>query len=203
MEAKENKEMTAKAVSKALAEKATSQMKHSKRVYGDFTPEKGAMTSKIVMDALENFNRAVSRPKCAYGDLATATQRTQEYFLSCVERQFVPTIEGWAIALGVGRRVLYKWFNGENVHQNKEFNEFLAMTRDAIMSVMSQSAFNKNVDTVWSIFYGKNFYGMSDRTEITVAPPANPLGDTTSPAELEQKYLTDVIGCEGTDADEN
>ena len=105
--------------------------------------------------------------------------------------------------MGVGRRILYKWFNGENVHQSKEFNEFLAMTRDAIMSVMSQSAFNKNVDTVWSIFYGKNFYGMSDRTEITVAPPANPLGDTTSPAELEQKYLTDVIGCEGADADEN
>lgn len=203
MEAKENKEMTAKAVSKALAEKATSQMKHSKRVYGDITPEKGAMTSKIVMDALENLNQAISYPKCAYGDLATAQLRTQEYFLSCAERQFVPTMEGWAIALGVGRRVLYKWFNGENVHQSKEFNEFLAMTRDAIMSVMSQSAFNKNVDTVWSIFYGKNFYGMSDRTEITVAPPANPLGDTASPAELEQKYLTDVIVCEGADTDEN
>lgn len=203
MEAKENKEMTAKTVSKALAEKATSQMKHSKRVYGDITPEKGAMTSKIVMDALENLNQAIFYPKCAYGDLATAMQRTQEYFLSCAERQFVPTMEGWAIALGVGRRVLYKWFNGENVHQSKEFNEFLAMTRDAIMSVMSQSAFNKNVDTVWSIFYGKNFYGMSDRTEITVAPPANPLCDTASPAELEQKYLTDVIGCEGADTDEN
>lgn len=203
MEAKENKEMTAKAVSKALAEKATSQMKHSKRVYGGITPEKGAMTSKIVMDALENLNQAISYPKCAYGDLATAQLRTQEYFLSCAERQFVPTMEGWAIALGVGRRVLYKWFNGENVHQSKEFNEFLAMTRDAIMSVMSQSAFNKNVDTVWSIFYGKNFYGMSDRTEITVAPPANLLGGTASPAELEQKYLTDVIGCEGADTDEN
>lgn len=203
MEAKENKEMTAKTVSKALAEKATSQMKHSKRVYGDITPEKGAMTSKIVMDALENLNRAISYPKCAYGDLATAQLRTQEYFLSCAERQFVPTMEGWAIALGVGRRVLYKWFNGENVHQSKEFNEFLAMTRDAIMSVMSQSAFNKNVDTVWSIFYGKNFYGMSDRTEIMVAPPANPLGDTASPAELEQKYLTDIIGCEGADTDKN
>lgn len=203
MEAKENKEMTAKTVSKALAEKATSQMKHSKRVYGNFTPEKGDMTSKIVMDALENLTQTTVRPKCAYGDLATAQLRTQEYFLSCAERQFVPTMEGWAIALGVGRRVLYKWFNGENVHQSKEFNEFLAMTRDAIMSVMSQSAFNKNVDTVWSIFYGKNFYGMSDRTEITVAPPANSLGDTASPAELEQKYLTDVIGCEGADTDEN
>lgn len=203
MEAKENTEMNAETVSRVLAEKATSQMKRSKRVYGDFTPEKGAMTSKIVMDALENLGRSTVRPKCAYGDLATAQQRTQEYLLSCAERQFVPTIEGWAIALGVGRRILYKWFNGENVHQSKEFNEFLAMTRDAIMSVMSQSAFNKTVDTVWSIFYGKNFYGMSDRTEITVAPPANPLGDTASSAELEQKYLTDVIGCEGTDADEN
>lgn len=203
METKENTEMTTKTVSKALAEKATSQMKHSKRVYGDFSPEKGVMTSKIVIDALENLNQAISHPKCAYGDLPTAKQRTQEYFLSCAERQFVPTVEGWAIALGVGRRALYKWLNGENVHQNKEFNEFMLMTRDAIQSVMSQSAFNKNVDTVWSIFYGKNYYDMSDRTEITVVPPANPLGDTASPDELEQKYLTDVIGCEGTDADEN
>lgn len=203
METKENTEMTAKAVSKALAERATSQMKHSKRVYGNITPEKGAMTSKIVIDALENLNQAISYPKCAYGDLATAMQRTQEYFLSCAERQFVPTMEGWAIALGIGRKALYKWLNNENVRCNKEFNEFVLMTRDAIMSVMSQSAFNKNVDTVWSIFYGKNYYGMSDRTEITVAPPANPLGDTASPDELEQKYLTDVIGCEDTDADEN
>lgn len=84
-----------------------------------------------------------------------------------------------------------------------KFLKIITMTRDAIMSVMSQSAFNKNVDVVWSIFYGKNYYGMSDRTEITVAPPANPLGDTTPPAELEQKYLTDVIGCEGADTDEN
>ena len=203
METKENTEMTAKAASKALAERATSQMKHSKRVYGEFTPEKGAMTSNVVMNALENLNRAVSCPKCAYGDLAPAKQRTQEYFLSCVERQFLPTVEGWAIALGVGRRVLYKWLNGENVHQSKEFNEFIIMTHDTIMSIMSQSAFSRSVETTWAIFYGKNFFGMSDRTEITVAPPANPLGDTASPAELEQKYLTDVIGCEGTDADEN
>lgn len=203
METKEKTEMSAEVLSKVMAEKATSQMKRSKRVYGDYTPEKGAMTSKIVLDALENLNQAVSRPKCVYGDLATARQRTQEYLLSCVDRQFVPTVEGWAIALGIGRTALYKWINNENVHCNKEFNEFLVMTRDAIMGVMSQSAFNRNVDTVWAIFYGKNYFGMSDKTEITVAPPANPLGDTTSPAELEQKYLTDVIGCEGTDADEN
>ena len=62
METKENTEMTAKAVSKALAERATSQMKHFKRVYGDITPEKGAMTSKIVMDALENLSQAISYP---------------------------------------------------------------------------------------------------------------------------------------------
>ena len=133
METKENTEMTAKAVSKALAERATSQMKHFKRVYGDITPEKGAMTSKIVMDALENLNQAISYPKCAYGDLATAKQRTQEYFLSCAERQFVPTMEGWAIALGIGRKALYKWLNNENVRCNKEFNEFVLMTRDAII----------------------------------------------------------------------
>ena len=203
METKEKTEMSAEVLSKVMAEKATSQMKRSKRVYGDYTPEKGAMTSKIVLDALENLNQATVRPKCVYGDLATARQRTQEYLLSCVDRQFVPTVEGLAIALGIGRTALYKWINNENVHCDKEFNEFLVMTRDAIMGVMSQSAFNRNVDTVWAIFYGKNYFGMSDRTEITVAPPANPLGDTTSPAELKQKYLTDVIGYEGTDADEN
>ena len=105
MEAKENTEMTAKTVSKAMAEKATSQMKRSKRVYGDYTPEKGVMTSKIVMDALENLKQATVRPKCAYGDLTTVQQRTQEYLLSCAAHHFVPTVEGWAIALSsAGRR---------------------------------------------------------------------------------------------------
>ena len=203
MEIKENTEMSAELLSKVMAEKATSQMKHSKKVYGDYTPEKGVMTSKIVLDALENLNQATIRPKCVYGDLATAQQRTQEYLLSCVKRQFVPTVEGWAIALGIGRTALYKWINNENAHCNKEFNEFLVMTRDAIMGVMSQSAFNRNVDTVWAIFYGKNYFGMSDRTEVTVTPPANAFGDTTSPDELERKYLLDVCGGEYTDTDEN
>lgn len=150
MEAKENTEMTAKAVSKAMAEKATSQMKRSKRVYGDYTPEKGVMTSKIVMDALENLKQATVRPKCAYGDLTTVQQRTQEYLLSCAAHHFVPTVEGWAIALGIGRKTLYKWLNNENLRCDKEFNEFLVMTHDAIMSVMSQSAFNE-----MSILFGQ------------------------------------------------
>jgi hypothetical protein len=202
MEAKENTEMTAKAVSKAMAEKATSQMKRSKRVYGDYTPEKGVMTSKIVMDALENLKQATVRPKCAYGDLTTVQQRTQEYLLSCAAHHFVPTVEGWAIALGIGRKTLYKWLNNENLRCDKEFDEFLVMTHDAIMSVMSQSAFNRNVDTVWAIFYGKNYFGMSDKTEIVVTPPANPFGDTVTPEELQEKYLTDVSGYENTGEDE-
>lgn len=90
----------------------------------------------------------------------------------------------------------------ENLRCDKEFNEFLVMTHDAIMSVMSQSAFNRNVDTVWAIFYGKNYFGMSDKTEIVVTPPANPFGDTVTPEELQEKYLTDVSGYENTGEDE-
>ena len=122
--------------------------------------------------------------------------------LSCAAHHFVPTVEGWAIALGIGRKTLYKWLNNENLRCDKEFNEFLVMTHDAIMSVMSQSAFNRNVDTVWAIFYGKNYFGMSDKTEIVVTPPANPFGDTVTPEELQEKYLTDVSGYENTGEDE-
>lgn len=97
-----------------------------------------------------------------------------------------------SIALGIGRKSLYNWFNEVNVNQDQQFNEFIMITRDAIMSVMSQSAFQKNIDTVWSIFYGKNFYGMSDKTEITVTPAISPLGENSSPEELQQKYLAAV-----------
>ncbi len=176
-------------VSKAMAEKAVSQMKHSKRVYGNYTLAKGEMTANIVLGTLTNLDQAISRPKCEYGDLETAKERTQEYLIACSERQLIPTMEGWAIALGIGRTTLYKWFNESNVRQCKEFNEFIMIARDAIMSVMSQSAFQKNIDTVWSIFYGKNFYGMSDKTEIMVTPPASPFGESASPEELQQKYL--------------
>ena len=185
---KQEKEVT-DLVSKAMAEKAVSQMKRSKRVYGNFTSTKGEMTANIVLGTLTNLDQAISRPKCEYGDLETAKERTQEYLIACSERQLIPTMEGWAIALGIGRTTLYKWFNESNVRQCKEFNEFIMITRDAIMSVMSQSAFQKNIDTVWSIFYGKKFYGMSDKTEIMVTPPESPFCESTSPEELQQKYL--------------
>ena len=190
---KQEKEVT-DLVSKAMAEKAVSQMKRSKRVYGDYTPAKGEMTANIVLGTLANLDQAISRPKCEYGDLNTAKERTQEYLIACSERQLIPTMEGWAIALGIGRKSLYNWFNEVNAHQDKQFNEFIMITRDAIMSVMSQSALQKNIDTVRSIFYGKNFYGMSDKTEITVAPPASPFGENSSPEELQQKYLIDTAG---------
>ena len=35
---------------------------------------------------------------------------------------------------------------------------------------------------------------MSDKTEITVAPPASPFGENSSPEELQQKYLIDTAG---------
>lgn len=200
---KQEKEMTSP-VSKSMAEKAASQMKRSKRVYGDYTPAKGEMTTNIVLGTLANLGQAISRPKCEYGDLSTAMERTKEYLIACSERQLIPTMEGWAIALGIGRTALYNWFNEANVHQCREFNEFIMIARDAIMSVMSQSAFQKNIDTVWSIFYGKNFYGMSDKTEITVAPQANPLRDLVSPEELQQKYLIDTQGfCEYSDSEKS
>lgn len=101
------------------------------------------------------------------------------------------------------RAMNYRLERSVEISEDENASLLDIMTHDTIMSIMSQSAFSRSVETTWAIFYGKNFFGMSDRTEITVAPPANPLGDTTSPAELEQKYLTDVIGCEGTDADEN
>lgn len=140
---KQEKEVT-DLVSKAMAEKAVSQMKRSKRVYGNFTSTKGEMTANIVLGTLTNLDQAISRPKCEYGDLETAKERTQEYLIACSERQLIPTMEGWAIALGIGRTTLYKWFNESNVRQCKEFNEFIMITRDAIMSVMSQSAFQNN-----------------------------------------------------------
>lgn len=191
MEKQQEKEI-AGMVSKTMAKKAVSQMKRSKRVYGDYTPAKGEMTANIVLGTLENLDQAISRPKCEYGDLKTAKERTQEYIIACSERQLIPTMEGWAIALGIGRKSLYNWFNEVNVNQDQQFNEFIMITRDAIMSVMSQSAFQKNIDTVWSIFYGKNFYGMSDKTEITVTPAISPLGENSSPEELQQKYLAAV-----------
>ena len=49
---------------------------------------------------------------------------------------------------------------------------------------------------------GKNYFGMSDKTEIVVTPPANPFGDTVTPEELQEKYLTDVSGYENTGEDE-
>lgn len=191
--AKEETTVTDLAVRSAV-ESAIANQKRSKKVYGDYTPARGVILSDIVMNVAESIDRAFSRERCHYGDLETAKRYTKEYLVSCSEHQLLPTVQGWSMALGISRPTIYTWFNRRD---NKEFTEFLDFIRDAIMESMSQNAFQRTVDNVWAIFYGKNFYGMTDKTEISVSTPINPLGETTSPEELQQKYLSAVTNDNG------
>ena len=171
---------------KSSLEMAMASEKRPNKLYGNFTPAKGAAITHIVNAEVATMAKAMSRTRCSYDDLGQLKERTAEYFADCAESQLIPTMESWAVALGVSRKTLYKWFG---LMTNEEVHDFLEQTRSIISSINSQAAFQGAINPVTWIFYAKNRFEMSDKTEITLSAAENNLGAQTSPEELQRKYI--------------
>ena len=185
-------------VVKSSVDKAVEGMNKKKdgKLYGGFTPEKGAVISEIVSGTLADLAQSISRPACTYDNLPLIQERTAEYLQACIDHQSVPLIEGWAVALGVSRKTLYQWFDNT---KSREVFDFLERVRTMVFAANAQAAYKGAINAVAWIFYGKNSLGMTDKTELQVsAQPINPLGEETPPEELRQKYL-DAIAAEDID----
>lgn len=162
--------------------------KKNSRLYQGVTPERAERTSEIVAGELNNLVSSMNRAPCRYDDLATIQARTLEYLQGCVAAQTVPLIESWAVSLGISRKCLYEWFDRS---KNTEVAEFLERVRSAIISANMGAAYAGATNPVVTIFYSKNAFGFSDRTEVNINAQStvDPMGDQTPAEELQRKYL--------------
>lgn len=106
------------------------------------------------------------------------------YFQLCVEQNMKPTVTGFSRALGYSRRTIDYWKNGEYRPENYDVIE---KAYDMLEELWEMWMINGQINPASGIFLGKNHFGYKDVQDVVVTP-SNPLGDTVSAEEIEQKY---------------
>ena len=102
-------------------------------------------------------------------------QRLDFFFDACIEARISPVVEWIALVLGI------EWPSLRQIMTGKR--------RDDSLQQKYIGMYGQENPAEW-IFRAKNYFGMRDNVEVTVAPPEQPLGDAQSAEQLAQKYQT-------------
>ena len=130
-----------------------------------------------------------SLPKVNMDNPIDVKNRLDFFFNCCKIARISPVIEWIALSLGIKWVSLKQIMLGERRNDSLQ-QEYILRT---VLKMQSMWAYNgiygQENPGEWC-FRAKNYFGMKDNVEVTVATPAQPLGNAQSPEELAQKYQT-------------
>lgn len=127
-------------------------------------------------------------PPIDISDPEQVRTRIGEYFHHCAENDRKPQIVGMCNWLGIDRKTLHNWVNGE-----LRRDTHLHIIKKAVSIIEEQWADymqSGKINPASGIFLAKNWYGYKDVADVVVTPN-NPY-QGASDDELKQKYLTDI-----------
>lgn len=98
-------------------------------------------------------------------------ERFNFYFDWCIEHDEKPTVESFCLAMNIYDGGTFdKWARGES----GEFKKRLAKNAKQVIKAFMTSAVTQNkINPVVWMFYGKNYFGYSDKRELVVDTPNN------------------------------
>lgn len=139
-------------------------------------------------------------PKLNFDNIPAVQSRVDYYFTRCSQEDMKPGVAGLAHALGVDRRTLWEWKNGNRRGNNLELCEIIKQAY-SLMEVMWEDYMqNGKISPPNGIFLGKNNFGYKDTSEVVVHA-TNPYGND-NPDDVRTKYLdgmpTDTIPTDGS-----
>lgn len=111
-------------------------------------------------------------------------ERTETYFEICQQNDMKPSVAGYALALGIDRKSLWRIITGETVKPN-DVRHSLKRAYLILNAQMEDYMQNGKINPVSGIFLMKNSFQYQDKQEIQVS--ANQ-GDAESPESLASKY---------------
>lgn len=112
-------------------------------------------------------------------------KRIEDYFIDCYDKQRLPTVEGLALALGTFRQHLWEWENKGTKGDRRR--DIVKRAKATIAEIDAQLVASGKIPQIVYIFRAKNYYGMQDKTEVSIEA-SNPLGDQQEQKALEDKY---------------
>lgn len=115
-------------------------------------------------------------------------ERLNWFFETCANTNQLPTVEKMCLAIGYDRVTVWDWINGRHKSSiGEQAPNIIKKAKNLIASLDAELAQEGKIQPVVYMFRAKNFYGMADKQEIVVTPNS-PLGDSTDPATIAQKY---------------
>ena len=110
--------------------------------------------------------------------------RLNEFFSHIGETGEIPTVEKMCLALGTVRSVVWEWENGS---KGQTRANIIKKAKEILAAFDAELVSNNKLPVVSYIFRAKNFYQLSDKTEV-VLTPNSPL-DNADPSETRKKYI--------------
>ena len=137
--------------------------------------------SKIVGSALAGYRMQPCK------DIEEMKTRIDLFFEECMKQNMLPTVEGLALTLGVTRKALEDWESGKYA---KEKGPIISKAKEVIAAVDAQLVASGVMPAVPYIFRAKNYYGMSDKTEVEIRSGEDRLSDE---AELKRSIEESIV----------
>lgn len=114
-------------------------------------------------------------------------ERLNEFFQHCQQNGEIPTVEKMCLALGTTRTTVYRWEQGELTATR---SNIIKKAKEILAAIDAELVSHNKIPQVTYIFRAKNFFGMSDKTEVVLAPQ-NPLDNLNT--DEARKRLTESM----------
>lgn len=121
--------------------------------------------------------------------------RLNEFFAHVNETGEIPTVEKMCLSLGAVRSVVWEWENGS---KGQTRANMIKRAKEILAALDAELVSNNKLPVVSYIFRAKNFYQLSDKTEVVLTP--NSPMDNGDPAQARSRYVQALP--EDTEAEE-
>ena len=117
-------------------------------------------------------------------------ERLNEFFETCEKEHSFPTVEKMSLALGVDRKTLWRWENGEE-GSTPARRHMIKKAKELLASIDADLVQKGKIPQITYIFRAKNYFDMHDKQEHVHSTPS-PLDGLKSEEELRRIYQSAI-----------
>lgn len=145
------------------------------------TDERRQLISRLVTETI----RTYEMPRVRTDD--ELAQRFADYFRDCATTGERPTVEQLCQCTGWTIKEVYDWETGRLKGFSPDTGKIVKKAKEFLAVFDAKMVSEGSLNPVVYIFRAKNYYGMRDQQDLTIAP-AQPLGPDPDAAKLAADY---------------
>jgi hypothetical protein len=129
-------------------------------------------------------------PPVDISDEKQVEERILWYLNNCEVNDVKPGLVGVCNALGIDKRTLYQW--GQGQYRGETHTPVIKKVYKILEEIWENNMNSGKINPVVGIFLGKNHFGYADKQDVVITPNS-PLGDTKDEGEIRERYLESVV----------